>query len=159
MKSSKSVTWHTKCSYALHTTTPWDHSAFKNAGDSTDSQKFEGFLFDSFKNKMYSVLSAHKVVSWVENRVFDGWVFFAEALFFDCRVWASATRRDPRHELARAEWAPVEYIREEVWMDQYITEQRGAVLQQGPQNKTGPLLNHCHSSVSQASHMHLTEQG
>lgn len=40
-------------------------------------------------------------------------------------------------------------------MDQYITEQRGTVLQQGHQNKTGPLLNYCHCSVSQASHMHL----
>lgn len=59
--------------------------------------------------------------SWVQLGVFGS---FVKALFLvvECE---RALDEDPWHKLVLAEWAPVEYIREEVWMDQYITEQKG----------------------------------
>lgn len=65
-------------------------------------------------------------------------LFFFFSLYL-AATWEQALEEDPWHKLSWAERVPAEYIREEVWMDRYITEQRGDCASAGAPEQDRPI--------------------
>lgn len=94
---------------------------------------------------MYSVLSAHKVVSWVENRVFDGCFLTAE---FE-RALHGEIRGTSWLEQSEHRWST--FGRRSEWIN--TSQNKGELcFSRGPRTRQA----HCSTTVTAVYHRHLT---